>query len=156
MRKAVIYSAVLPGLGQAYNRKWWKIPLIYGALGTLGYFAVNNHLQHKAHVQEYLNRQENPNYLIPQEFVNLDDQALITVHRQYQNNRDLMIFGLIGVYAINLIDAAVDAHFFYFDIGDDLSLHWQPQFQPQYAGLSLGIKFEATQKFKSKALLFDF
>lgn len=137
VKKAAIFSAVLPGLGQAYNRKYWKMPIVYGALGGLGYLVVSNHLKHKAHVNEYIARQEDSNYVSPEEFSNLDDQALITIHRQFQNKRDLMFIACIGVYVLNIVDAAVDAHFFYFDIGDDLSLNWMPQFSPSYTGLSL-------------------
>lgn len=144
VRKAVIFSSVLPGLGQAYNRKWWKIPLIYAGLGTLGYFAYSNHVQHKALVDEYINRQNDPSYVIPEEFINLDDQALITQHRSFQDNRDLMILGFIAVYAVNIIDAAVDAHFYYFDISDDLSLNWSPIISPNYSGVSLGLHWKNT------------
>lgn len=142
VKKAVIFSAVLPGLGQAYNRKWWKIPIFYAGLGTLGYFAYTNHVQHTALVNEYINRQDNPSYIIPDEYQNLDDQALITQHRSYQDNRDLMILGFIAVYAVNLIDAAVDAHFFYYDISDDLSLNWSPLLTPNCTGISLGLKIK--------------
>lgn len=160
VRKATIYSSVLPGLGQAYNKKWWKIPLIYGALGSLGYFAVRNHIQHRTHVDEYNKRVDDPSYVSPIEFQNLDNQALITVHRQYQDNRDLMILGFIAVYAINIIDATVDAHFYHFDISDDLSMRINPRIQPlniqqYYSGLQFTFSFKSPTIRNRKSSVFN-
>lgn len=110
--RAAFYSAVLPGLGQAYNKKYWKIPIVYAALGTGVYFVVDNQ-------QEYLRYQEAYKLRIsgrPDEFdgtgenPNISEDGLIRAQEVLKRNRDLAIFITIGLYALNIIEANVDAH----------------------------------------------
>jgi len=142
-RKAAMYSLILPGMGQAYNKKYWKIPLVYAGLGTIGYFAVWNNNQFNLMKTAYIDLK---NYDDPTKTgtgylklkvskdVDWDDQSLrahlISVlpkaQAYYRRNRDLLIISIFGFYAINIIDANVDAHLFNFDIGDDLTMNWQP------------------------------
>lgn len=141
-RKATMYSAILPGLGQAYNKKYWKIPLIYIGFGTIGYFINWNNenyqlfrvgYQHltdgNPETQDYLKieavRRLNYDVDNPTDFNNLKD-ALSRRQDYYRRNRDLLIISFVGFYGLNIIDASVDAHLFDFDIGDDLTMNWQP------------------------------
>ncbi|MBW6533969.1 MAG: hypothetical protein K0B11_03090 [Mariniphaga sp.] len=141
-RKATIYSAILPGLGQVYNKKYWKVPLIYIGFGTIGYFMNWNnenyqlfrigydHLTDKnPETQDYLKieavRRNNYNLDNPTEFNNLKT-ALSRQQDYYRRNRDLLIISFVGFYGLNIIDASVDAHLFDFDISDDLTLKWEP------------------------------
>lgn len=141
-RKATIYSAVLPGLGQAYNKKYWKIPLIYAGFGTIGYFVHWNNENYQLFrsgyihltdgnpdTQDYLKieavRRNNYDLDNPNQFNNLKT-ALLRQQDYYRRNRDLLIIGFIGFYGLNIIDASVDAHLFDFDISDDLTLNWKP------------------------------
>lgn len=141
-RKATIYSAILPGLGQAYNKKYWKIPLIYIGFGTIGYFINWNNenyqlfkvgYQHltdgNPETQDYLKieavRRINYDVDNPTDFNNLKN-ALSRRQDYYRRNRDLLIISFVGFYGLNIIDASVDAHLFDFDIGDDLTMNWQP------------------------------
>ena len=141
-RKATIYSAVLPGLGQAYNKKYWKIPLIYIGFGTIGYFINWNNenyqlfktgYQHLTdndpETQDYLKieavRRNNYDLDNTTQFNNLRT-ALSQQQDYYRRNRDLLIISFIGFYGLNIIDASVDAHLYNFDISDDLTLNWQP------------------------------
>ena len=110
--RAAFYSAVLPGLGQAYNKKYWKIPIVYAAIGTGVYFVVDNQ-------QEYLRYQEAYKLRIsgrPDEFdgtgenPNISEDGLIRAQEVLKRNRDLAIFITIGLYALNIIEANVDAH----------------------------------------------
>jgi hypothetical protein len=149
VRKATIYSAVLPGLGQIYNHRampkgkkkaYWKVPLIYGALGTSGYFLVSNELEKNALKKEYLNRTENNLY--SDEYILYDDQGILTLYNQHLTWRDLSILAVIGVYVIQVIDAGVEAHFVNFDISEDLSLDLSPVLMDhKTAGMSLKLKF---------------
>jgi len=141
-RKATIYSAILPGLGQAYNKKYWKIPLIYIGFGTIGYFVHWNNdkyqlfktgYQHltddNPDTQDYLKieavRRNNYNLDDPNQLNNLKT-GLVRQQDYFRRNRDLLIISAIGFYGLNIIDASVDAHLFDFDISDDLTMNWSP------------------------------
>jgi hypothetical protein len=141
-RKATIYSAILPGLGQVYNKKYWKVPLIYIGFGTIGYFINWNNENYQLfktgyrhltdddpETQDYLKieavRRNNYNLDSPTDFNNLKT-ALSKQQDYYRRNRDLLIISFVGFYGLNIIDASVDAHLFDFDISDDLTLKWEP------------------------------
>ncbi len=137
-RKATIYSAVLPGLGQIYNRKYWKVPLVYGGFATLGYFINFNNGVYTTYKQAYSDIIDNdPNtnsYLdlkINKAFFEPDKISQLTENLRrakdgWRRNRDLVIIGTAVFYMVNIIDASVDAHFFNFDISDDLTFNWAP------------------------------
>jgi len=137
-RKATIYSAVLPGLGQIYNRKYWKVPIVYGGFATLGYFINFNNEQYTIYRQAYSDIiDDDPNstsYLNLKvsawlkEPKNIKDytDALRQQKDYWRRNRDLVVIGTAVFYALNIIDASVDAHFFDFDISDDLTINWIP------------------------------
>jgi hypothetical protein len=104
--KAAFYSAVLPGLGQAYNKKYWKIPVIYAALGASVYFYKRNDDQHNDILRAYKNRLAGR----PDEFSNLDISALERGIRDFKKDRDLSLFVGIGLYILNVLEANIDAH----------------------------------------------
>lgn len=142
-KKATVLSAILPGLGQAYNKKYWKIPIVYAGLAATTYFIHINNQEYHRYKTAYLYRIDgDPNTV--DEFVNIynDEAQLRSLTDFYRRNRDLMIIGTAGVYLLNIIDAAVDAHFYDFDVSDDLSLRIQPVVMPKkYSGLALTFKF---------------
>ena len=123
--RAAFYSAVLPGLGQAYNDKYWKIPIVYAAFGVGIYFYVSNTKQYNRYRNVYKNRlagrtddefyDENGNVL-------LSTPGLIDAQRFYQRNQEISLLVLVGMYALNIIDANVDAHLQQFNVNEDLSL----------------------------------
>ena len=86
--KAAFYSAVLPGLGQAYNKKYWKIPLVYGAIGTSLYFYINNNKKYHSYRDAYKRRLAGFN---DDQYSYLDDSRLIAAQKFYQRNRDLSL-----------------------------------------------------------------
>ncbi|HEY3372461.1 MAG TPA: DUF5683 domain-containing protein [Prolixibacteraceae bacterium] len=137
-RKATIYSAVLPGLGQIYNRKYWKVPLVYGGFATLGYFINFNNVEYVKYRQAYSDMIDtdpntnsfkeiftNPSSLTP-ERLSQSTETLRKYKDYWRRNRDLLVIGTAVFYAVNIIDASVDAHFFNFDISDDLTINWAP------------------------------
>ncbi len=142
-KKATIYSAVLPGLGQAYNKKYWKIPLIYAGFGTIGYFIHWNNDNYKILRQAYSDltdgNDETDSYkdLEGAEYYDLNNPTdfnnfktgLSKQQSYYRRNRDLLIISMVGFYGLNIIDASVDAHLFDFDISEDLTFNWQPAVQ---------------------------
>lgn len=121
--KAAFYSAMLPGLGQAYNRKYWKIPIVYAALGVgVGFVIYNERLYNDARIS-YITRTDNDpdsNYETS-ETIELTNDNLITVSEYYRRNRDLSYIITAGLYFLNIIDAIVDGHLYNFDVSDDLS-----------------------------------
>ncbi|WP_324721465.1 DUF5683 domain-containing protein [Salinimicrobium sp. HB62] len=123
--RAAFYSAVLPGLGQAYNGKYWKIPIVYTALGVGVYFYFENDRQYDRYRDAYKSRLAgNTN----DEFYNENGQprvstsGLIEAQRFYQRNKEVSIMVTLGLYALNIIDANVDAHLQQFNVSEDLSL----------------------------------
>lgn len=149
-KKATLYSAILPGLGQAYNKKYWKIPLIYAGFGTIGYFIHWNNDNYTTLKQAYADLTdgdvfgpEDPtnSYLKLEaaqyyDFYNSTDYnnfktGLDKQQSYFRRNRDLLIISIIGFYGLNIIDASVDAHLYDFDISEDLTFNWQPTMQYQ-------------------------
>ncbi|HEU4496941.1 MAG TPA: DUF5683 domain-containing protein [Flavobacterium sp.] len=140
--KAAFYSAILPGLGQAYNKKYWKIPIVYGALGTgIGIYAYNNK-NYRTYRDEYKRRLAGGG---EEKYKYLSDSQLISAQRQFQKNRDLSLIVTVGIYILNIIDANVDAHLLQFNVNDNLSLRpdlYQEDWSgKQNLGLSLNYKF---------------
>ena len=144
-KKAMLYSAVLPGLGQVYNHKampkgqkkaFWKVPLIYAGLGATGYFFVSNQSTQKALKTEYTNRMEG-NITDPK-WADYDDEAVLSLYQQYLNQRDLSIIGIGLVYLFQLADAAVEAHFVGFDVSDNISLRFKLA-APARSSIGLGV-----------------
>lgn len=142
--RAAFYSAVLPGLGQAYTKKYWKIPIVYGALGTGVYFYLQNNNQYKDLRDVYKARLagENPENL---EFSNLSEDQLIDLQRRFRRDAELALLVTAGLYILNIVDANVTAHLQQYNISDDLSLRPKMNFndlnaKPNY-GLSLSYSF---------------
>ena len=117
--KAAFYSAILPGLGQAYNKKYWKIPLVYGAIGTSLYFYIDSNKNYKQYRNEYKRRLEG--FGRGEELARYDDNTLISAQKFYQRNRDLSAFFIVGFYVLNIIDANVDAALIQFNVNENLS-----------------------------------
>lgn len=139
-KKASLYSAILPGLGQAYNKKYWKIPLVYMGLGGIGYFIGWNNNRYQINKNAYNDLTDNdPNTnsfleINGVENFDLDNNTsynnfktgLNQQQEYFRRNRDLLVISLFAFYGLNIIDAGVDAHLFNFDMSDDLTFYWQP------------------------------
>jgi hypothetical protein len=142
-KKAAILSMLLPGAGQVYNKKYWKVPIIYAAAGGLTYSFQFNQSRYVKYRDAYKNRLNG----VPDSYPFYSDDDLNKLFKYYHRYRDLTVIGFAALYALNIIDASVDAHLFYFDVSDNLSLNIQPTLintanLNHYAtGLSLSIKF---------------
>lgn len=132
-KKAMIYSAILPGAGQIYNhiampkgqkKAYWKLPLIYGGLGATGYYAFMNNRTKNQLRSEYEDRKNGSD---PAMFVEYDSEGLLSLYSTYRTRRDLCLVGFGVVYLLNIMDAGVEAHFVHFDVSDDLSLSLEPR-----------------------------
>ncbi len=133
-KKAALLSLV-PGLGQAYNEKYWKIPIVYAGLGVAGYAIWFNAHYYNEIKDAYLIRTDGDTsttdayqYIIPSE------ASLLQYAQFYKKNLDMSVVIFSAVYILNIVDAVVDAHLFSFDISDDLSMRVTPYYNlPLYA-----------------------
>ncbi|RTZ01291.1 hypothetical protein EKM02_07095 [Flavobacterium sp. RSP49] len=117
--KAAFFSAILPGLGQAYNKKYWKIPLVYGAIGTSLYFYIDSNKKYHQYRDAYKSRLEG---YTTDDLAFLDNNRLIAGQKFYQRNRDLSALITIAFYALNILDANVDAALLQFNVDENLSV----------------------------------
>jgi hypothetical protein len=138
-RLATIMSATLPGLGQIYNKKIWKAPVIYTGFGVLGYIAFDLNKKYTFYKDLY-NDAKNPD-----ENKDYSPSQLKEGRDYYRKYRDLTFIGMGAWYILNIIDANVDAHFYYYDISDDLTINFKPILEiysaSQSIGLSVMLKF---------------
>jgi hypothetical protein len=148
-KKAALLSALLPGAGQVYNHKYWKVPIVYGALSTATYFFISNRHYYRIYRDAYLNdlKEDEPGY-VPSEFAekNISKEQLRAEADRNRRNMELSVLGFGLLYGLQIIDATVDAHLFSFDVSDDLSLQWSPVLIPHRSqeiasGLSLNFSF---------------
>lgn len=127
-RKAAFYSAVLPGLGQIYNRQYWKVPVVYAALGvSAGFFIGNIDLYHEyrdAYRMRVANR-DNPDFKDP--YARYQDGDLTYLRDAYRQYVDYSVLVFAAAYALNIVDATVFAHLRQFDISNDLSFRITPK-----------------------------
>ena len=123
-KKAAIYSSILPGAGQIYTKKYWKVPIIYSSLATGIYFICDNQKKLTNFEDAYIFRSNGGN----DNYINLyNNTQLISIIDYYERNRDVSYIITAAIYLLNIVDASVDAHLFDFDISEDLSLETSPQ-----------------------------
>jgi hypothetical protein len=127
-RKAALYSAAFPGLGQAYNREYWKMPLVYAAIGTCTYFFIDNMNTYKRYRDAYRLRVDgNPDTIDKDPLtMNGDDLSVKLGRDQWRQYVDYSVLFFILAYGLNIVDATVFAHLRNFDMSDDLSMRISP------------------------------
>lgn len=146
--KAAFYSAVLPGLGQAYTGKYWKVPIVYAALGTGVFFYIDNNNNYNR-VRDAFKRRLGG--FTDDEFYGegtsprITDDQLISLQERFQRDKELSLLITIGIYLLNIVDANVTAHLQQYNITDDLSFKPKINFnefdiRPNY-GMSLNYSF---------------
>jgi Family of unknown function (DUF5683) len=141
-KKAGLYSAIIPGMGQIYNRQYWKVPVIYAGITIAGYFIVNNLDKYQSYRKAYINRINNPNYKDQYTGIYDDPTQLQQLQNEYNKYLDLaVLFTGIG-YALQVVDAVTSAHLKNFDISRDISLHMKPVAVPNGLGLALVVNFK--------------
>jgi hypothetical protein len=137
-KRAGMYSAIMPGAGQVYTKKYWKVPIIYAGLITSAYYFKENHDFYDLYKSTYLNRIDgNTNDNL--DYSNTD---LITLTEFYRRNREVSALLFTLTYILNIVDASVSAHLFDYEVTEDISLHFQPIYMAKENanGLSLSIK----------------
>jgi hypothetical protein len=140
--KAAFYSAILPGLGQAYNKAYWKIPIVYGAMGTSLYLYADNKKKYNEYRDAYKSRlagNPDPNYSY------LSDTQLISAQEFYQRNASLSGFFVLGFYVLNIIDANVHAALRQFNVNQSLSV--RPEITPDAVTLKANLGLTLNYRF---------
>jgi hypothetical protein len=147
--KAAFYSAVLPGLGQAYNKRYWKIPIIYGGMAAGIYFYVKNDEDYDRFRDAYKSRlagNTDDEFYGDGDTPDISTDRLIDAQKSAQKNKDISLVVAIAFYLVNIIDANVDAHLRQYNVSEDLSLQPNVQFNPTNTqsnyGLSLKYKLK--------------
>lgn len=147
-KRAAVYSLILPGAGQAYNKKYWKMPIVYAGLGASAYFLYTNNKDYQRYRTAYLIRVDGDETTIDE----FEASGSLLGESDIKFNRDLLQTRrewagvLLGVvYLLNAADAFVDAHLLTFDVSDDLSMKLRPDIQTQLNGapaFGLGLRFQ--------------
>lgn len=151
--KAAFLSAMLPGMGQAYNKRYWKVPIVWAAMGTSIYAYSFNNTEYRRVRTAFKRRLAG---FTDDEFFDLNgdgigpdfsEEALQDAQERYQRDRDLALLITIGLYALNIIDANVDAHLKQYNVSEQLGMDIRPFLnynqangQPYY-GLAMQVKF---------------
>ncbi|MBL4642637.1 MAG: hypothetical protein JKY44_03495 [Flavobacteriaceae bacterium] len=121
--KAAFYSAILPGLGQIYNKKYWKAPVVWGAMGTSIYFYLDNNKEYNRYRTAFKLREAG----LKDEFTNVDGSllisrnGLISAQKTLKSNRDLSLLTTLVFYVLQIVEASVNAHLLQFNTNDNLS-----------------------------------
>jgi hypothetical protein len=132
---AILRSAIIPGWGQATNKKYWKMPIVYGALGTTAYIFFHNIKQFKDANAAYKNAIDGDtsnNYLIPEPYYSVRNypDRIKSFRNSVRQNVDYSVLFFIAFWGLNVADAAVDAHLKTFDVSDELTLRVKPGYSP--------------------------
>ena len=139
-KKAALYSAIIPGSGQVYTKKYWKVPLIYAGIITSAYYINESHTRYDTYKQAYINRLDDNR---TDEFIGTyTDANLVTLTQHYRRNTEISALLFTLTYVLNIVDASVNAHLFKYNVSEDISIIVQPIYfsKENASGLSLSIK----------------
>jgi hypothetical protein len=140
--KATVFSAVIPGTGQMYNKKWWKSAIVYAGMGTCVYFIVDNNKNYHTFLDAYVASVDGDVNTTPQ--IEGNSAYFNEWQEQYHRWRDVSYMALVGVYVLQIIDANVDGHLFYYDVSPEMNLSFHPYVIPSAqlnAGFGLQLRF---------------
>lgn len=147
-RKATLYSTFLPGLGQIYNKKYWKLPIVYAAVGIPAYtyfynkswyqkcqYALAVIVGYQATGKFNADSLSKVDPKLQFAVTSADDNSVRTYRNEYRKDQDYSVLFFLLFWGLNIVDATVDAHLKNFDISDQLSLHWQEGPAPAFSGM---------------------
>lgn len=153
--KAAFRSAVLPGWGQIYNKKYWKLPIVYGALGITGYIFLDNIKTYREYREAYtiryraaLNPPDSTGYDDLKEiYKKISPESIRTARDRFRQYIDYSVLFFVLFWGLNVVDAAVDAHLKGFDVSPDLSLRFKPGYSEmaRTSGISLVLAIGKTK-----------
>jgi len=119
--------AIIPGAGQIYNKKYWKVPIVYGGLGAtsfLIYYYVDKTAMYR---KEYVARMNGEANKLNPKLSNLSPESVLELRNFYRRNMEICVAACAIIYALSILDACVDAHLFYYDVSENLSLGVKPK-----------------------------
>jgi hypothetical protein len=148
-KKATFRSLVLPGWGQAYNREYWKIPIVYGALGTAAGIYLYNNSWYKRTRAAYEIKVSNDSAHFPDIYPRLQPlstQSLLNARNSFRRDRDYSTLWFLILWGLNIVDATVFGHLKDFDVSEDLSLKVNPVIKQNVTGISLVLGFKTPSK----------
>lgn len=156
-KKATLRSAILPGWGQIYNKKYWKLPLVYGALGVTGSVFFYNVKNYKLLRLAYIYKTDKDtanDLLIDPRFTNLSAEALRTYRNSFRQNVDYSVLFFLVFWGLNVVDATVDGHLKEFDVNDNLSFQFKQGYSPlaNTTGFSFVLDIHSKKKQPGKNL----
>ena len=153
--KTATLLALIPGMGQIYNRRYWKLPIVWGGLGVLGYFTATNYIEYGCYRKAYLHAvDEDPTTNYQCTLDTLTNPANLKIVRDAaRTNSETFLLLSILVYGLTITDAFVDAHLMRFDIDDDLSMTVQPQMGYNFNTKSVVPSLSLTVQFRPKTTL---
>lgn len=146
-KKATVLSAVIPGAGQIYNKKYWKAGLVYGGFVGIAYMYKTNTDSFRNYQQAYAKRLDGDSTTVDDQYPLLGDASVKSFRDYHRRLRDISILSFFGLYALQIIDANVDAHLYEFKVNEDLSMRIRPDIRPSsnpnasFNGLKLSISF---------------
>ena len=143
-RKATIRSAIIPGWGQAYNKKYWKIPIVYGALGTAAGFFIYNRKEYIDARDAYRYKVDtiaSNDYLIKPKFRPVDAESVRQYRIGVRQYVDYSVLIFLLLWGLNVVDATVDGHLKAFEVSDDLSMQINPTVNPVTKQANVGLIF---------------
>jgi hypothetical protein len=157
--KATLRSAILPGWGQAYNKEYWKIPIVYGAIGVPAGFFVYNNIWYKETKKAYEIRVTNDTLNFPSIHKRLEPlgaESLRFYRNSFRRDRDYSILYFVIAWALNVVDATVFGHLKDFDVSPDLSMKVKPSFNASPSGNTTGLSLVFGLKSSTKPKGFSF
>ncbi len=143
-RKATIRSAILPGWGQAYNKKYWKIPIVYGALGTAAGFFIYNRREYIDARDAYRNMLDGDatnDFLIKPKFRRVDPEGVRQFRISVRQYVDYSVLAFLVLWGLNVVDATVDGHLKAFEVSENLSMKINPAYIPQTKQANVALVF---------------
>lgn len=138
---AALRSALVPGWGQVYNRKWWKVPIVYAGFGALTFSIVRNRKNWKTYSEAYRKRVDGDPNTIDEFDGELSEFTLLSEKNRFKRYLDISAVLMAIWYGLNIVDATVDAHLYEFDVSDDLTMRIEPVWDQTVTGQSyVGLK----------------
>ena len=145
--KTASWLALIPGAGQIYNKKYWKLPIVYGGLGATGYCIYYYQDLTSTYRKEHVARLNKDSVNFNIDLANESDNTVESRRNSYRRNMEICVAACAIVYALSIVDACVDAHLFYYDVSDNLSmairpkLNYNPVSRAATPSLALIVKF---------------
>ncbi len=127
--KKATYLALVPGLGQIYNKKYWKLPIVYAGFAVSGYFAFWNRGEYLVYNEAYICKANDPEGCENELAIKYDTEQLKSISDYYRRNMELSFIIMGAWYILQILDATVDAHLYNWEVNENLSVRAEPVFQ---------------------------